>query len=130
MNPFESGLKTAEVPAMTLDEYCRTAEFGASGKVDFIKIDVQGAEELALRGAEEVLRQHKPEIICEFEEGCLQGMGTSTPKLKAYLHELGYLPYRIAEEGLLPISPDMVHGYENLVMLNKENPQSREIMGL
>ncbi|MFX0043507.1 MAG: FkbM family methyltransferase, partial [Candidatus Hodarchaeota archaeon] len=29
-------------------------------KIDFIKIDIEGAEELAIRGAENIIRQYRP----------------------------------------------------------------------
>jgi len=36
------------------------------GRVSLIKIDIEGGELDALKGAQEILRRHKPVIICEF----------------------------------------------------------------
>ena len=36
-------------------------------RVDLLKLDIEGAEELALRGAEATIRQHEPFILCSYE---------------------------------------------------------------
>lgn len=48
-----------EVPAITLDEFCRSRNLA---KVDFIKMDVEGAEDAALEGAAGIIKQHKPKM--------------------------------------------------------------------
>jgi FkbM family methyltransferase len=44
--------RTAEVPAKTLDELCREQEIA---EVDLLKMNIEGAERYAVKGAEEVL---------------------------------------------------------------------------
>jgi len=48
-----------EVPAITLDEFCRSRNLA---KVDFIKMDVEGAEHIALEGAARIIKQHMPKM--------------------------------------------------------------------
>jgi FkbM family methyltransferase len=48
------------VPTLTLDALLRDFEAPT-----FVKIDVEGAESLALRGAEELLRLHRPRMLIE-----------------------------------------------------------------
>lgn len=36
-------------------------------KVDLLKLDIEGAEELALRGAHDTVRRHQPFILCSYE---------------------------------------------------------------
>jgi FkbM family methyltransferase len=55
-----------EVPMTTLDRFA--AEWGLEG-VDLVKIDVEGAEHKVRRGAEQVLRRHRPVIVCEVVAG-------------------------------------------------------------
>ncbi len=48
---------------------------------DFVKMDIEGAEVLALKGAEKLLKNHKPKMIIEVhgkdqEEGCLEILKT------------------------------------------------------
>jgi hypothetical protein len=55
---FETGDSNLAVKVCTLDSL-------KLGKVDFIKLDVEGSEPLALQGASEVLAHCKPVIACE-----------------------------------------------------------------
>jgi len=55
----ENGENGEEVPATTLDEFCRSRNLA---KVDFIKMDVEGAEHIALEGAARIIKQHRPKM--------------------------------------------------------------------
>lgn len=55
-----AGSHTVTVLATTLDDFCR--EHAAP---DLLKCDVEGAEVELLRGATNLLRYHRPAIICE-----------------------------------------------------------------
>jgi FkbM family methyltransferase len=57
-NRDEPGLKV-ELPLTTLDKIA--AELGLA-RVDFIKMDIEGAERQAVRGAAAVIRQYKPRM--------------------------------------------------------------------
>jgi len=48
-----------EVPAITLDEFCLSRNLP---KVNFIKMDVEGAEHIALEGATRIIKQHRPKM--------------------------------------------------------------------
>ena len=58
----ESGSKTISVPVRPLDDIL--AELGV-GKIDYIKMDIEGAEREALKGAKETLRRWKPVIMLD-----------------------------------------------------------------
>ncbi len=47
------------VPALTLDAFCQSKKLP---RVDFIKMDVEGAEIPALNGAGEIIRKYKPKM--------------------------------------------------------------------
>jgi FkbM family methyltransferase len=51
---------TIRIPAVALDEYA-----AASGAPDFIKCDVEGAETEVFRGAQRLLEEKRPVILCE-----------------------------------------------------------------
>jgi FkbM family methyltransferase len=58
----ENGARTLQVPVRPLDEIL--SDLGIA-KVDFIKMDIEGAEREALRGAMKTLRTSKPRIMLD-----------------------------------------------------------------
>jgi FkbM family methyltransferase len=75
------------VRARPLDDILK--ESGVA-RVDAVKIDVEGAEYLVLKGAAETLDRYHPLVIVELVESQLQAMGTSTAQIVALLHSHGY----------------------------------------
>ena len=70
---FDVNLETTSlrhiVSALTLDDVLRDEE-----SVDLIKMDIEGAEHLALQGAKNILKSHHPTIISEFSPAGLQSV--------------------------------------------------------
>lgn len=66
------------------------------GHVDVIKLDVEGAEELVLRGAREVLKRDHPIVIFEVNQGAATAQGLSPTGTWELLAGLGYRFYRIS----------------------------------
>lgn len=60
------------------------------GRLDFVKIDVEGLELRVLRGGEALLRRHRPSVLFEVNEGALRRGGTSGREVCEYLLSLGY----------------------------------------
>lgn len=60
-----SAVESESVEAISLDEY---VEKKGIAKVDFLKIDVEGAEESVLDGATSVLNRDKPVLLIELHE--------------------------------------------------------------
>jgi FkbM family methyltransferase len=61
----ETAVPVYSVPAVTLDAITERSLF-AGDRIAVIKIDVDGAEPLVFRGAERVLRDHRPIVFAEF----------------------------------------------------------------
>lgn len=81
-----------EVEALTLDEYCSRSGIE---KLDFLKVDVEGAELLVFRGAKETLSTERaPAILFEVNEETAARLDSSTADVKALLRDLGYDLYR------------------------------------
>lgn len=57
--------------------------YGQTGRLDFIKIDIEGAEVETLRGAKRLLDRFRPKMVLELH-------GTAKP-VRALLDELGYM---------------------------------------
>lgn len=69
---------------------------------NWIKIDIEGMELPALRGAERILRDHHPTVICEINH--LYGrFGTSIPDFLGHMRSLGYEIHRLKDGELEPI---------------------------
>jgi FkbM family methyltransferase len=70
-SPFTSSLKRIaekrddwhQVETISIDEYVRKL---ARQKINFVKIDVRGAEDLVLRGMRNTLATYRPTILLEF----------------------------------------------------------------
>jgi len=63
---------------------------GIPGRVKFIKIDVQGFERMVLEGGEKFLRKHRPFMVIEFEDQCMNFHGYGTKELLAFLKSMDY----------------------------------------
>ena len=64
-----------------------------------IKMDVEGSEVFALRGAEETLKQHKPLLLVELHEDHANRLGYSATETRSYVERLGYTWKQADEEG-------------------------------
>ena len=63
----------------------------AGGQIDFIKIDVEGAEYNALLGCQETIRRSRPIIVSEFSPGLMSGIsGIDGEGYLRWLMEQGY----------------------------------------
>jgi FkbM family methyltransferase len=88
----------AEVPLETLDNYC--AAHGVT-RLDFMKVDVEGAEHLVFRGAEKTLERMRPTIIFEYN-------AESGPEAYSLLGRIGYGLYDM-ERRPLPLRDAPLH---------------------
>ena len=104
--PGWSGLRRQPYPAgaivrpITVD--LRRLDDLIPGRVDFIKIDVEGAELGALRGAERLLRRWQPALLFEHATLHAQAFGTTAGEMYAFLREFGYAIHTL--DGDAPLS--------------------------
>lgn len=88
-----------EISVVRLDDYVAKHNLPPP---DWIKIDIEGLELPALRGAERILRDHHPTVICEINH--LYGrFGTTIPDFLGYMRSLGYEIHRLKDGELEPI---------------------------
>jgi FkbM family methyltransferase len=78
---------TEVVELQSLDELVRAESLG---RVDVIKLDIEGAEFKALAGARQTLVRHRPLLLLEVADAALCNQGSSASELLSLLRELGY----------------------------------------
>jgi FkbM family methyltransferase len=71
--------------------------------VRLVKIDVEGAESLVLRGMDSLLRRERPDIIIEITDGFLRELGSSAAALQQQLRDLGYRINVIEHDAFIPV---------------------------
>jgi hypothetical protein len=80
------------VPAITLDTFVYSEMIS---HIDFIKIDVEGAEMKVLQGAKKVLQQLNPVVLIELLDSRLKPAGSSVGAVYSFFKDMNYVPYNI-----------------------------------
>ena len=75
--------------------------FSGSIRPRLIKMDIEGAEHLALQGMKELLQDQYPDVILEMSDHFLKEMGSSSIEVYIFMTRLGYRMYRIDWDGLI-----------------------------
>jgi FkbM family methyltransferase len=96
---YDIGGEKASVRVTTIDEICR----GLTPQV--IKIDIEGAELLALRGARELLSSSAPVLFIAVHPEPMKALGTSPSELVEFLRGFGYAGWRL--DGSPAIEPSL-----------------------
>jgi FkbM family methyltransferase len=103
MEPGGDPAEVLEVEVLPLDEYL---ERHAISRVDFMKMDVEGAELHVLRGASALLRDaHRPTILAEVEESRCAPWGHTGREVIELLAERGYRWFGVDARGALRAVP-------------------------
>lgn len=89
-----------EVGAVTLDDYCSK---NAVGKIDLLKIDVEGFELNVLKGAQVVLRKMRPILFVEINNNNLNRQNASAGDIFDLLGNLNYSVVR-CDGGIGPVN--------------------------
>ncbi len=88
-----------EVRTVRLDDFLAERRIE---HVDWIKMDVQGAEPLLLDGARATLTRCSPELLVEVDPVDLRAGGSTSRALLVALGELGYRAFAVGPSGLGP----------------------------
>ncbi|NTI65288.1 FkbM family methyltransferase [Agrobacterium rhizogenes] len=113
----ESGA-VVQVPVTTLDRLC-----AASARIDFIKIDAEGAEEAIFEGMSETIARHKPIIVVEFNAGRYVDAGGFLDQLTAVYGSLRRLDF--SGEAVLVTREQLLTEYggdDSLLVLSRDKP--------
>lgn len=95
------GSRTSE----TLDNLCNKHKID---KVSAIKIDIEGYEEEALLGSQQILARDKPVLLLEINGHCLRLRKQKPQQILKQIYELGYVGFLKNNQSLIPIQPDKI----------------------
>jgi FkbM family methyltransferase len=94
---FDPNSYAQEIETESLDDVLRRTSVE---RVDVIKMDVQGAEELALRGANEVIRSMRPAVMFEFHPEGAMSLGLEPDGAWRFLKSHGYCFLNVDQQGM------------------------------
>ena len=103
-----------EVDAITLDSLIDKV-----GKVDVMKIDVEGAEMDVFLGGEKSIRRYRPKIVMEVLDWSLQRFNYSSKDVLSFLRDIGYKVYDLKRN--LIESDRITNNYVNILFVCDES---------
>jgi FkbM family methyltransferase len=111
-----------EIPLDTLDA---VLDRHGIESVDLIKMDVEGAEELILRGATRLFERSRPKVLFEINPEAIPNLGLALDGAWAFLAARGYRFFELNPAGQqtpLHVAPA---GGGNIVALPPENSEAK-----
>jgi FkbM family methyltransferase len=89
--------------------------------VSLLKLDIEGAELLALRGAAGLIARERPAIVCEVDAAFLAGFGQEPRDVVEFLGQWGYEAHRYdgQRRRLEPVSEPARIGHANVLFLTE-----------
>lgn len=107
-----AAVDTLSAAALRLDDY--VAEKGLR-RVDFIKIDVEGAEWFAFQGAAALLSRWRPTMLVEVNRRACWALGYEPERIWEFLKPYGYLMWAVGQ------SPETCRSLSSLVGVDIAN---------
>ena len=116
-----------EITTGTLDEIATREQLA---RVDFIKLDVEGAEELVLRGADNVLDQWRPIVLFEVNREAAQRLNLSAGGACQLLRDYGYELFSLDDDLRLMPAAELPDAVRNLLAIPKVSVPNGDEMPL
>jgi FkbM family methyltransferase len=102
-----------------------------AGRVNVIKMDIEGSEYRALCGAARVLAEDRPAILIELNEIALRWCGSSCSAVKNLLHDAGYRGWVIGRTKFQPIiEGEGDHDCDECLFIHREDDSMMNELGL
>ncbi len=96
-----------EINAISLDGYFVLNKIKG---VNFIKIDIEGAEFNALKGMKSLIQKHKPIIVIEIEDQHLSRFGHKKYDIYNFFYNLNYTAYSLDINGKKILLKEIIEG--------------------
>lgn len=132
INEYVPIINSSEVNAISLGDFLVENKIQ---KIDYLKIDVEGAEIFVLKGLEKFLQEKSINFIqFEISKKMLEGLETKASDVFNYLYKFDYEVHKIKDNGEIgEIVYDSNEFYENYIafpLIKMENSQSENINNL
>jgi FkbM family methyltransferase len=98
--------------------------------VDLIKMDIEGSEFVALRGAARTFQKLRPSLLIELNEVALRRCGSSTQAVKGLLREMGYCGWLIGRDSVEVVTDGVGGGCDECLYIHLSNQQLIQKLGL
>jgi FkbM family methyltransferase len=104
------------VQGVTLDDYC--SQHGIN-RIDLLKLDIEGAELEALRGAAGLLRERQVGcLVFEISQAMVEGMGHDPAEIFDLVRDAGFAVHELSDDGTLRRAPTRPErNFQNFVAL-------------
>jgi FkbM family methyltransferase len=96
--PIDDPLREITVEAVSLDRYLEERKIA---RLDLMKIDVEGGEIEAFRGAAHMLEAIRPVVICEVLDWVARSWGHAAREVVSFLEERGYEWFDFRDDGTI-----------------------------
>jgi FkbM family methyltransferase len=117
----EENVNTIEVRSIRIDDYLSTID---PSRLDFVKLDIEGAELYALRGISGLLdRGARPIFIMEINDLMMGHAGYTASDIVNFLGHYGYKPYEVNYKGLSGPADPNASDSENYCFLTSDHLQ-------
>lgn len=110
--PHADGQDSYEAPVVRLDDFA--AERGVHA-IDFIKMDIEGAELNALKGAQNILERHRPSLLLEVNRSACAAFGYDPQDLFSFLSQFKYRFFAVKP---YPEKSDFIDGFDGINQCN------------
>jgi FkbM family methyltransferase len=113
-------IKTEKVNVVRIDDFVENERIN---KVDFIKLDVEGSETRALRGARNTIEKYRPSLMVGVNETALKSCGSCLKELQQMLRDFKYRTYRLRDDSFFTLEPvsDITKEHVNVVFCLPED---------
>lgn len=108
-------------------------EVAGLARIDFVKIDVEGGELDAIKGADRTLKAHLPLLYCELYDKWAASFGYSPTDLIGFVHSLGYTHARILSKRKIhrltlgdPVDPSWFDASSDVLFFTARQAQQAE----
>ncbi len=103
---------TVACPCIRIDDYVAENKLA---RVDFVKMDIEGAEWFALRGATALLGRWRPTMLVEINRLTCRALGYEPERIWEFLKPYGYLMWAVGR------SPEMCRSLSSLDGVDSAN---------